>query len=797
MDYNEKDFGKILKGNALKMRRLMLKDDTDCMRVYDRNLEAFPVTVDLYGKYARITDYSLDGMEDKTREVCCDIASRMLYVQKDHVIFYHRIKRIGREQHELLNEESVVTTVKENGLVFTVDLSKRIDTGLFLDHAVTRQMVRENSRGLRVLNLFSYTGAFSVYAASGGAQSVVSIDLSGTYTQWAKRNLQDNGFPEELFPCVAMDAWKYINGAVSEGKKFDLIIFDPPCFSNSHKMDSDFDVQRDYLRWTKVLNVLLTDGGRLLFSNNLGSFQLNKRLIRGFEVREISSDVAAPGFSCRLGTARTWLLAKTEQVRLSKEDFFVPPEKKAVKKQQEEKMSEEEKKEDVVVAMETEQHEGAEAPKAKRTTKKSTKSTTAKTKKIAKESIEETENNPEVLIPVVKEAPVAEEAAVSATEKAPATEEVAVPATEKAPATEEVTAPATEKAPVAEEVTAPVVEDDVLSLDWSDDEPKTEKNEEQPEEDKRSVIDHAFKPRPYGEGREEKRTDSDDRKNGDENSSDNRDRRPSSGDRGGFGGDRDRRPSSGDRGGFGGDRDRRPSYGDRDRGGFGGDRDRRPSYGDRGGFGGDRDRRPSYGDRGGSSFGGDRDRRPSYGDRDRGGFGGDRDRRPSYGDRDRGGFGGDRDRRPSYGDRDRGGFGGDRDRRPSYGDRDRGGFGGDRDRRPSYGDRDRGGFGGDRDRRPSYGDRGGSSFGGDRDRRPSYGDRDRGGFGGDREGFKRPSRYNDSSSERRPFDGKKDDAAPKPYGFDKFRETKTRGQEEDTNSFFWLENKDKNGGDDK
>ena len=101
MDYTEKDFGKILKGNALKMRRLMLKSGTTCMRVYDRNLERFPVTVDLYGPYARITDYSEDGLDEETERVCCDIVSRMLYVQADHVVYHRRPKRVGKEQHTL------------------------------------------------------------------------------------------------------------------------------------------------------------------------------------------------------------------------------------------------------------------------------------------------------------------------------------------------------------------------------------------------------------------------------------------------------------------------------------------------------------------------------------------------------------------------------------------------------------------------------------------------------------------------------------------------------------------------
>ena len=329
MEFYEKDFGKILKANALKQRRMMLQYGTDCMRVYDRNLEQFPVTVDLYGKYARITDYSVDGMEEAMRETCCDIVSRMLYVQSDHVVFYHREKRIGREQHETLSEVSVKTLVKENGLTFTVDLTRHIDTGLFLDHAVTREWVRENCQGLSVLNLFSYTGAFSVYAAAGGAASVVSVDLSGPYTQWAKENLKANGFEGDLYPCVQMDALRFVERELAKGSKYQVIVFDPPTFSNSHKMDGDFDVARDYSLWVKNLLKILKKTGIILFSTNLGSFQMDRRRLRGLSVKEITGLVAAPGFvKDRAGTVRSWMMAFDDD-SLSLD--WSEPEKKSVK----------------------------------------------------------------------------------------------------------------------------------------------------------------------------------------------------------------------------------------------------------------------------------------------------------------------------------------------------------------------------------------------------------------------------------------------------------------------------------
>ena len=329
MDYMDKDFGKILKNNAQTLRHDLLEKGTDCFRVYDRNLSRYPVTVDLYGRYAKVTDYGKDPMSDEVRESCLDICARMLYLDAANVVYAFRAKRTDRSQHEKTDSEAVVTTVKENGLLFKVDLTTYVDTGLFLDHAVTRQLIRERSANADVLNLFSYTGSFSVYAAAGLANSVTSVDMSATYTKWAEENLAANGYSGDLYKCVCMDAAKFIRQAEKDGLKYDIIIFDPPSFSNSHKMDGDFDVARDYSLWVKNLLKILKKTGIILFSTNLGSFQMDRRRLRGLSVKEITGLVAAPGFvKDRAGTVRSWMMAFDDD-SLSLD--WSEPEKKSVK----------------------------------------------------------------------------------------------------------------------------------------------------------------------------------------------------------------------------------------------------------------------------------------------------------------------------------------------------------------------------------------------------------------------------------------------------------------------------------
>ncbi|WP_319758379.1 class I SAM-dependent methyltransferase [uncultured Sphaerochaeta sp.] len=840
------------------MRRMMLQSNTTCMRVYDRNLERFPVTVDLYGPYARITDYSDDGLDEEDERICCDIVSRMLYVQTSHVVFHRRPKRMGKEQHSLQSDQSLEVQVNENGLLFTVDLTKRIDTGLFLDHMLTRTVVEGMSRGCKVLNLFSYTGSFSVYAARGGAERVESVDLSSTYTAWAEKNLADNGFPQAVVPCIAADAWTYVMEAYAQGKKYDLIIFDPPSFSNSRKMDHDFDVQRDYLRWMKMLNALLAMGGKLVFSTNLRTFKMDEKAIRGFEIKEITRRVAAPGFTRRLGTARTWLLTKHEDIRIP-DRWITSVQEKAGKQDQHDENGQEARilNKEVKKMKAKEKNEPVELETEEKTIVEEAANTTVAEPEQAEEDMVLLNDNADQKVEDLND---------EDNELTQADEESVETETDEAD---------DEEIPVVE---PNEVEDDLLTLSWDDNDfaPLVQESSAEEAAEKRATEnreprrDDRRGERPSYSDRNDRRSrgdrpfrDRDDRRGGDRPFRDRDDRRPG-GDRPSFrdrddrrpGGDRpsfrdrdDRRPG-GDRPSFrdrddrrGGDRpsfrdrdDRRggdrPSFRDRDDRRPGGDRpsfrdrdDRRPG-GDRPSFrdrddrrpGGDRpsfrdrdDRRggdrPSFRDRD-DRRGGDRpsfrdrdDRRggdrPSFRDRDDRRPGGDR---PSFRDRDDRRPGGDR---PSFRDRDDRRPGGDRpsfrdrdDRRggdrPSFRDRDDRRGGG----RPSFRDRDDRRPGGDRpsfrdrdDRRPgdrpSFRDRD-DRRGGDR---PSFRDRDDRRPGGDRPSFRdrddrRPGGRPSFSSDRRGRDSGSDErrqrkSGPKPYGFDSFRQTKTRGEHED------------------
>ena len=317
-DFEKKDFEKLLKRGGLEARRYMKLTDSDVARVYDRNIASIPVTVDLYGQYARVVDYSDGGLDAAFIEEINDIVARYLYVERNKIVFKERRKREGREQHEK-GEAEVKVVVRENGHEFLTELSLYADTGLFLDQAYTRAMVEREAAGRTVLNLFSYTSSFSVYAAAGNAESVTSVDLSNVYNAWAKDNLARNGFlDEKKYRVITEDVRAFLEKAYENGERYDLVILDPPAFSNSHKAE-DFDVQKDYLSMLYLISRILKDGGAVIFSENLNTFIFDKKSLNPYwDIKEITRDVLAQGFSGKHRSCRVWILEKTAIMKLEK-----------------------------------------------------------------------------------------------------------------------------------------------------------------------------------------------------------------------------------------------------------------------------------------------------------------------------------------------------------------------------------------------------------------------------------------------------------------------------------------------
>jgi 23S rRNA (cytosine1962-C5)-methyltransferase len=276
-----------------------------CYRVYDHDLPEFPFCIELYEDKLYLAEYlRRHGMSDEEHEVwldgCIAIISEVMEVPASHVFVRQRKRMSHREgQYEKIDAKQEFFTVLENGLKFQVNLTDYLDTGLFLDHRLTRQMVRESCAGKRVLNLFCYTGSFSVYAAAGGAASVTSVDLSKTYLNWAEDNLVVNRFRDpSKYQFIHADVKQYLK--TLQPDSFDLVIMDPPTFSNSKRMKDFLDIQRDHVELINDVLGAMSAGSTLYFSTNYTKFILEREPIKASDIKDITKATTPFDFEGKL-----------------------------------------------------------------------------------------------------------------------------------------------------------------------------------------------------------------------------------------------------------------------------------------------------------------------------------------------------------------------------------------------------------------------------------------------------------------------------------------------------------------
>ncbi|HZF63944.1 MAG TPA: class I SAM-dependent methyltransferase [Chitinophagaceae bacterium] len=269
-----------------------IRHGVSCYRIYNHDLPEFPFIIERFEDKVYVSEYRRrHGMEQHEHALWMDtsvsIIMEVLNVGKENIIVRLRERKETRSaQYQKISELKQEHVVHEQGLRFIVNLSDYLDTGLFLDHRITRAMVRSDAAGKNVLNLFCYTGSFSVYAVAGKAATVMSVDLSKTYLNWAVKNMQLN-FPDyKHHQIVHADVKQYLPGAASE--TFDLIIMDPPTFSNSKRMEDHLDIQQDHVALINECMRILKPEGILYFSTNFTRFKLDESRISASAIKDIT-----------------------------------------------------------------------------------------------------------------------------------------------------------------------------------------------------------------------------------------------------------------------------------------------------------------------------------------------------------------------------------------------------------------------------------------------------------------------------------------------------------------------------
>jgi 23S rRNA (cytosine1962-C5)-methyltransferase len=285
-------------------RKKARQQDVNCYRLYDLDLPEFPLAIDLYEDQVHVAEYQRQhGMDEQQHAQWLaqsgECIAQVLELPLQHIHIKRReVIRERQQQYGKFGESGQRMAVREGGLRFLVNLTDYLDTGLFLDHRPTRALVRERSAGKDVLNLFAYTGSFSVYAASGGARSVTTVDLSNTYVDWARDNFRLNDLALEPHEFIAANVMDYLPRLPSGC--MDMIVCDPPTFSNSKKMPGVFDVQRDHPALINQCLRLLRPEGTLWFSTNNRRFRLFDEHLATDRIRDITRQTTGFDFEGKL-----------------------------------------------------------------------------------------------------------------------------------------------------------------------------------------------------------------------------------------------------------------------------------------------------------------------------------------------------------------------------------------------------------------------------------------------------------------------------------------------------------------
>ncbi len=284
------------------------KENISCYRVYDADLPDYAVSIDLYegspmtpGRWLVMSEYAApreidEGVAARRLADALAIAPRVLGVEPENVFLKVRRRGKGGSQYSEMGSQNRTALVEEGGLVFEVNFSDRLDTGLFLDHRLVRSMIREQARGTRFLNLFAYTGTGTCYAADGGAFETTTVDISGNYLKWARRNMEQNGFGGRAHEFVQTEVMDWVAEQRHTANRWDLIYVDPPTFSNSARMrKKGFDVQEDHTELLIGASRLLVRGGHMIFSCNLRGFKPDtERLLKAGVLLEDVTEASIP-----------------------------------------------------------------------------------------------------------------------------------------------------------------------------------------------------------------------------------------------------------------------------------------------------------------------------------------------------------------------------------------------------------------------------------------------------------------------------------------------------------------------
>lgn len=284
--------------NKKRLNKWINRHNHTCYRLYQADLPDYALAIDVYNDWAHVQEFAppKDIPKEKSQKRVQNILKilpQILNIKPEHVVLKQRSRQRGASQYEVISRKKHFLLVNEGGARLKVNLHDYLDTGLFLDHRMLRFHIGQISRKKSFLNLFCYTASFSVHAALGGAKTI-NVDLSNTYLNWAKDNFSCNQINLRDHEFIQADCLQWMKDCKS---KFDIILLDPPSFSNSKKMAGTLDVERDQVILIDLAMKCLRKGGVLYFSCNRKKFHLSEQVKNQYHVKDISHQTLDEDFA--------------------------------------------------------------------------------------------------------------------------------------------------------------------------------------------------------------------------------------------------------------------------------------------------------------------------------------------------------------------------------------------------------------------------------------------------------------------------------------------------------------------
>lgn len=288
-----------LRKNLKQLTRWAQQQNIACYRLYDADLPEYALAIDLYHgakRWAHIQEYAAPKTIDPAKaeerlQQALAVIPDVLNIPAEQMYFKIRRRQKGEAQYQKFATQGRYEEVTEGPCKLLVNFTDYLDTGLFLDHRPVRELIRQQVKGQKFLNLFAYTATATVHAAVGGASATTTVDLSPTYIAWARRNLALNGFSEHRHELIQADCLDWLaeeSAKKQHRRRYGIIFLDTPTFSNSKRTDNVFDVQRDHVNMIQQATSLLEPEGVLYFSNNFRRFKLDSESLQTLAIEDIT-----------------------------------------------------------------------------------------------------------------------------------------------------------------------------------------------------------------------------------------------------------------------------------------------------------------------------------------------------------------------------------------------------------------------------------------------------------------------------------------------------------------------------